>query len=101
MRGERWGKALALFTQAEAELEALAHTEDDDLYSRALGRHGAALARLLRAPAPDLGAVAGKLDLIVRHRVIELNFGEAAVASLRKDIRRFARPAPWRLCGFA
>jgi hypothetical protein len=89
----KWQKALTLFAQAEAELEAVAHTEDDDLYGRVLGRHGAALARLLRAPAPDLGAVAGKLDLIVRHRVCELDFAGAAVASLRKDIRHFARLA--------
>jgi hypothetical protein len=94
----KWQKALSLFAQAEAELEALAHTEDD-LYGRALGRHSAALARLLRAPAPDLGAVAGKLDLMVRHQVSELRFGEAAVASLRKDIRRFA--ALPTLSGFA
>ena len=86
----RWVKALALFDQAEAELEAVAHTEDDDLYGRTLGRHGAALARLLRAPAPDLGAVAGKLELIVRHRVSELHFGEASMAALRRDVLRIA-----------
>jgi hypothetical protein len=84
----KWAKALGLLAQAEGELEALAHSEDDDLYGRALGRHGAALARLLRAPAPDLGAVAGKLDLIVRHRVSELAFGEASIAALRRDVLR-------------
>jgi hypothetical protein len=50
----RWQKASALYALAEAGLEAVAHTEDDDLYDRALGRHNAALVRLLRAPAPDL-----------------------------------------------
>jgi hypothetical protein len=86
----KWEKALARYAQAEAELEALAHTEDDDLYGRSLGRHSAALARLLRAPAPDLGAVAGKLDLIVRHHVSELTFGEASMAALRRDVVRIA-----------
>lgn len=86
----KWAKALAGYTKAEAGLEAVAHTEDDDVYSRALGRHGAALARLLRAPAPDLGAVAGKLDLIVRHHVSELAFGEASMAALRRDVLRLA-----------
>ena len=87
---EKWHKALGLFAQAEAELEALAHTEDDEFYGRALGRHGAALARLLRAPAPDLEAVARKLDLIVRHHVSELAFGEASMTALRRDVLRLA-----------
>jgi hypothetical protein len=89
-RGERWRKALGLFAQAEAEVEALAHTEDDDLYGRALGRHSAALARLLRAPAPDLVAVAGKLDLLIRYHVAELHFGAASMAALRRDVVRLS-----------
>jgi hypothetical protein len=86
----KWAKALARYAQAQAALDALAHTEDDDLYGRALGRHSAALARLLRAPAPDLGAVAGKLDLITRHHVSELAFGGASMAALRRDVLRLA-----------
>jgi hypothetical protein len=34
-----------------------------------------------------------KLELIVRHHVFEASFAEAAVASLRRDIRRFATTA--------
>jgi hypothetical protein len=63
---------------------------DDDVYDRALGRHNAALAKLLRAPAPDVAAVAGKLELIVRHAVFELSFGEACLAALAGDLRRLA-----------
>jgi hypothetical protein len=74
----------------------VAHTEDDDLYDRALGRHNAALARLLRAPAPDLAAVAGKLELILRHAVFELTFGEACLTALHRDVRRFAELAEAR-----
>ena len=70
----------------------MAHTEDDDRYDRALGRHNRALARLLRTAAPDLGAVAGKLDLILWHQVFELSFGEACLAALQRDVRRFAGP---------
>jgi hypothetical protein len=86
-----WDRAAALYARAEAGLEAVAHTEDDDRYDRALGRHNAALARLLRTPAPDLAAVARKLDLILRHTVFELTFGEACLAALQRDVRRFAR----------
>jgi hypothetical protein len=85
-----WAKAVARYRRAEAGLEAVAHGEDDEVYGRALGRHGAALTRLLRTPAPDLAAVAGKLDLIVRHKAFELDFGEACLAALQRDIRRFA-----------
>jgi hypothetical protein len=79
----------------------VAHSEDDEVYGRSPGRHGAALARRLRAPAPDLGAVAEKLDSIVQYKAVELDFADAAVASLRKDIRYFAGLASSRLCGFA
>ena len=85
-----WQRALARYARAEAGLEAVAHVEEDDVYDRALGRHNAALARLLRTAAPDLAAAAAKLDLILRHQVFELSFGEAALAALRRDLRRFA-----------
>jgi hypothetical protein len=87
---DRWTKALACYARAVAGLEAVAHTEDDDVYDAALGRHNRALARLLGAAAPDLEAVAGKIELIVRHQVFELSFGEAALEALREDVRRMA-----------
>ncbi|HEY0013746.1 MAG TPA: hypothetical protein VGB79_12945 [Allosphingosinicella sp.] len=86
----KWRRAAAGYARAVLGLERVAHTEDDDLYDRALGRHNAALSRLLRAAAPDLGAVAEKLELIVRHSVFELSFGEAALGALRRDVRGFA-----------
>ena len=86
----RWEKAIARYARAEAELEGVAHVDDDELYDRALGRHNAALARLLRTPAPDAGAAAAKLDLILRHQVFELTFGEACLAALGRDLRRLA-----------
>jgi len=86
----KWQKVSALYAGAVAGLEAVAHTEDDTLYDRALGRHNAALARLLRAPAPDLAAVSEKLALILKHAVFELTFGESCLAALQRDVRRFA-----------
>jgi hypothetical protein len=68
----------------------VAHTEDDCAYDRALGRHNAALARLLRTPAPEVGAAAAKLDLILRHQVFELTFGGACLVALGRDLRRLA-----------
>jgi hypothetical protein len=88
---ERWAKALARYRRAEAGLEAVAQSGDDEVYDRALGCHGAALARLLRTPAPDLAAVAGKLDLIVRHSAFELPCGDASFAALQQDLHSLAR----------
>ena len=86
----RWSRALARYARAEVELEGVAHVEDDRAYDRALGRHNAALARLLRTPAPEVGAAAAKLDLILRHQVFELTFGEACLAALGRDLRQLA-----------
>jgi hypothetical protein len=86
----KWQEALARFREADEALEALVHCPNQRVYDRALGRHSTALARLLRTPAPDLAAAAKKLELIVRHHVFEMRFGEAAIAVLRRDIGRFA-----------
>jgi len=76
--------------RAEAELAGVAHLDNDRLYDRVLGRHNAALERLLRAAAPDLAAAVRKLDLILRHQVFELTFGEASLAALKHDLARLA-----------
>ena len=86
----RWEQALPRFGEAEAALAAVAHTEDDAVYDRVLGRFNAALKGLLRAPAADAGAVAVKLDLAVRHLAWELTGGEACMAALLRDARRLA-----------
>ncbi|HEX8126284.1 MAG TPA: hypothetical protein VF548_11940 [Allosphingosinicella sp.] len=86
----KWQDALARFEHADREVEALVHCRNERVYDRALGRHSTALRRLMRAPAPDLASAGLKLELIVRHHVFEANFAEAALASLRRDIGRFA-----------
>ncbi len=96
-RAERWANVLARFDEADKEVEALVHCPNQRVYDRALGRHSTALKRLLRAPAPDLAAAGLKLELIVRHHVFEANFAQAALASLRRDIGRFALASPSRL----
>jgi hypothetical protein len=83
-----WEKALARLTRAQAEIAALAHTLDQDAYDRALGRQNAALGRLLKAPAPDLGAVGVKIGLIRAEQAWELRFGDAAFVVLAEDVRR-------------
>jgi hypothetical protein len=78
------------FEQADGEVEALVHCPSQRVYDRALGRHSTALRRPLCAPAPDPAAAGLKLELIVRHHVFEASFGQSALASLRRDIGRFA-----------
>ena len=86
----KWQATLARFREADETLEALVHCANQRVYDRALGRHSAALARLLRISAPDLAAAAQKLEFIVRHHVLEMRFGEAAIAVLRRDMLRLA-----------
>jgi hypothetical protein len=93
-RVEEWRKALARYRRAEAGLEAVAHTKDDELYDRALGRHHAVLARLLRTPAPDVAGVSRKLDLIVRHSAFELSLAEPCLVWLRQDLGRLTGTPP-------
>ncbi|HEX8192041.1 MAG TPA: hypothetical protein VF552_04010 [Allosphingosinicella sp.] len=90
----KWDRALARFRAAEAGLGAVAHTEDDALYDRLLGRFNRALRALVRAPAPDLRAFSAKLDLAVDHEVASLTGGEGCMAALKRDARRLAALCP-------
>jgi hypothetical protein len=53
--------------------------------------HLAALKRLLRAPAPDLSALALKIELAVDQEVATLEGGERCLARLKADGWRLAR----------
>jgi hypothetical protein len=46
--------------------------------------------RLFRVPAPDVAALAVKIEIVVAHEVATLNEGEACMAALRRDARRLA-----------
>jgi hypothetical protein len=86
----RWDRALARLRHAEAALTAAAGIDDDNLYDRLLGRLNKAMKRLLTLPAPNLPALADKLDLLVQHQAWELTFAEPALAAMRQDARRLA-----------
>ncbi|MEA2999697.1 MAG: hypothetical protein QOK17_1530 [Sphingomonadales bacterium] len=49
--------------------------------------------RLLRLPAPDLAALALKLDLAVADQAWELTGCETCLAGLQADARRLCGPA--------
>jgi hypothetical protein len=53
-------------------------------------RRFAALRRLLRLPAPDLAALALKLDLAVADQAWELTGAEDCLATIAADARRLA-----------
>ncbi len=62
----------------------------EEEYGERLDALYAALRRLFRVPAPDLPALAVKIELTIDHEVATLNGGEACMAALRRDARRFA-----------
>jgi len=86
----RWREALARFRASEEALAAVAHTEDDRLYDRALGRFNTALKRLLRTAAPGPAALALKLDLLVHHQFWEITGAGSCLAAMRRDAHRLA-----------
>jgi len=100
-----WTRTLAAYRRAEARVAAFKAQEAllpperreypacEDLEER-LGdldsRRLAVLKRLLRLPAPDLGALALKLDLAVADLAWELAGAETCLATLAADARRLA-----------
>lgn len=87
VRGFDRGTAGASSEEA-ARLEGLYGELGDAMYS--------ALRRLLRAPAPDVAALAAKLELVVEHEVGTLEGGEACSLALLRDARRLAGAPPGR-----
>jgi hypothetical protein len=101
----RWNRTLAAYRRAEARVTAFkaqeallprarrAYPACEDLEQR-FGdlddRRFAALRRLLRLPAPDLAALALKLDLAVADQAWELTGAENCLAGIAADARRLA-----------
>ncbi|MGA9581763.1 MAG: hypothetical protein WBR13_07330 [Allosphingosinicella sp.] len=105
-----WGAALAAYLEADAararfeaatsaasagpggrsfdEQEAL-----DDEYGLFVNAADSAMLKLLRAPAPDLEALAMKIGLISAHSVWENEGGEDCLVWLEGDARRLAGAA--------
>ena len=44
-----------------------------------------------RTPAPDLAALAFKLDLLIAEQAWEITGGELCLGAIRRDAHRFAR----------
>jgi len=87
---DTWDFALAHYRMCEMALDAVAHTEDEALYDRLGERHHDALQTLLRTPAPDVAALALKLDLALDERTLEY-FGDlAGMQALKQDARRLS-----------
>ena len=87
-----WDRALARFAAAEAAIAAAAGAPDH-IYDPIGARHHAALRRLLRTPAPDLAALARKLDLALDERTVEFDGDLVAMKTLKEDaMRLMVRP---------
>jgi hypothetical protein len=94
----KWERAWRAFAAAEAALRACERRtagapwaqQDavEEEYGACLDALYAALRRLLRIPAPDLAALAAKIELVIDHEVATLTGGEACLAALRRDARR-------------
>jgi hypothetical protein len=52
-----------------------------------------AMRRLLRTPAPDVSALARKLELAVAEEIFTLAGGDACITALLRDARRLAASA--------
>jgi hypothetical protein len=89
-RAARWSTALARFRKAEAAVLAAASTDDEDLYDRLGERFERSLRALLRTAAPDVAALAAKLDLAFAHEVATLSGGEACLEAICRDAHRLA-----------
>jgi hypothetical protein len=85
-----WDRALARFQKAQAILDSARSEPDEDAYDALLDSHSAALNALLALPAPDLPALAAKLDIIVPNLAWELAGSEDCLEILRRDARRLA-----------
>jgi hypothetical protein len=89
-RDDEWGKALARLREAQAVLDSAKSEPDQDAYDALLDSHSEALTALLALPAPDLPALAAKLDAIVPNLAWELTGSEDCLEILRQDARRLA-----------
>ena len=100
-QGGAWRKALARFHAVEAEVRAIERAtaggtvEEEEaleaVYLARLGEHSAALRRLMRVRAPDLAALALKIELAIDEEVGSLSGGELCLAALKRDVRRLMR----------
>jgi hypothetical protein len=77
----------------QAVLDASKSEPDEDAYDLLLDSHSEALNALLALPAPNLPALAAKLDVIVPQLAWELTGCEDCLEILRQDAHRLAAAA--------
>jgi hypothetical protein len=87
----KWDRALSRFRRAEAALTALEGHPDEAAFGRAHDRFNARLRRLLAVPAPDVAALATKLEVAVAAELADLTYAPPALAALARDARRLSR----------
>ncbi|HYG47609.1 MAG TPA: hypothetical protein VD846_06670 [Allosphingosinicella sp.] len=98
---EKWQRALDRLRAAEAEVRAVeratsggsAEEEEalQEVYDARPGEHTGALLRLMKVRAPDLKALALKIELAIDQEVGTLTGGELCLAALKRDVRRLMR----------
>ena len=98
---EKWQRALARLEAAEAEVRAVerataggtAEEEEalEPIYMALLGEHKAALLRLMKVRAPDLPALALKIELAIDEEVGTITGGELCLTALKRDVRRLMK----------
>jgi hypothetical protein len=97
---DKWGELLAAYRAAEAEVRGFERATAGSSFEAAARLEGvygdlgdamySALRRLLRAPAPDVAALAVKIELVVEHEVGTLEGGEDCFLAIRRDARWLA-----------
>lgn len=95
---EKWQRALGRLHAIEAEVRAVEQAtaggtaeEEEALepaYMALLGKHSAALRMLMKVRAPDLAALAVKVELAIDQEVGSLTGGELCLAAVKRDVRR-------------
>jgi hypothetical protein len=98
---EKWQRALARLRDVEAEVRAVARAtaggtaEEEEalepVYMALLGEHTKALLRLMRVRAPDLAALALKIELAIDEEIGSLTGGEACLAAVKRDVGRLMK----------
>jgi biopolymer transport protein ExbB/TolQ len=85
-----WNNTLAAFRRAEAAVLALEGGPDEAAFGRAHDRFNLLFRRLLAHPAPDVAALATKLEIAVAAELADLTYGPPALATLAEDARRLS-----------
>ena len=86
-------RALARFQSAQAKVDAAGGEPDQERYDALVDSATESMCTLLALPAPDLPALAAKLEIIVPHLAWELTGREDCLEILRQDARRLAAQA--------